>query len=318
MDYEGDTPQPLPNLDYKVAVGDSLTGPTPSTEQISFSGHLIQQIQEHQAVYLVAHNDAERQRLREVIADLEEQIQGWQESPEGFIWQVKFPKVFLEGGFDIVIGNPPYVRAELITPIKTILERLFPDVYIGTADLYVYFYKRGIELLRLNGILTYISSNKFLRAGYGKKLRKFFTDGVQLHGVLDFGSVQVFKASVDTCIILVENVLPSDETFLAATFRDEADIPRLSTAFQERAFPMYPRDLSPEGWALASVDVQRHSKVYLDADFFVCVFLCAFSESRIYADYADLRGLRFSLLQCAFHKDIIFCLYLQIDGMNVI
>ena len=49
VDYEGDTPQPLPNLDYKVAVGDSLTGPTPSTEQISFSEHLIQQIQEHQA-----------------------------------------------------------------------------------------------------------------------------------------------------------------------------------------------------------------------------------------------------------------------------
>ncbi|RKU11635.1 type I restriction endonuclease subunit M [Candidatus Poribacteria bacterium] len=257
VDYEGDTPQPLPNLDYKVATGDSLTGPTPSTEQIGFSGPLIQQITEHQAEFLVTHSDLERQRLRGEIAELEEQIQGWQENPEGFLWQVKFPEVFQEGGFDIVIGNPPYVRQELIRPIKPILERLFSEVYTGMADLYVYFYKRGTELLRLRGVLTYISSNKFLRAGYGKKLRTFFTNDQCIHRLLDFGSVQVFKASVDTCIILVENAAPSSEAFLAATFRDEADIHRLSEAFQEQAILMHTDDLSPDGWALTSTEVLR-------------------------------------------------------------
>ncbi|MXV78441.1 class I SAM-dependent DNA methyltransferase [Candidatus Poribacteria bacterium] len=252
VDYEGDTPQPLPNLDYKVAVGDSLTGPTPSTEQIGIAGPLIRQIQEHQADYLVTYINSERQRLREVISELEEQIQGWQENPEGFIWQVKFPEVFHEGGFDIVIGNPPYVRQELIRSIRPTLQRIFPDVYTGTADLYVYFYKRGGELLRDYGVLTYISSNKFLRSGYGRRLRTFLTDQTRIHILLDFGGVGVFRANVDTCIILVENNTPSSEPFLAITIRDEADIPRLPEVFQERAFSMHTSNLPSDVWVLTS------------------------------------------------------------------
>jgi len=255
VDYEGDIPEPLPNLDYKVATGDSLTGPAP--EQIRLEGHLIDQIQEHQAEFLVTHTDPDKQRLREVIAELRESLQGWQANPDVFVWQVEFPEVFQEGGFDIVIGNPPYVRQELIRPIKPTLNRLFPEVYIGTADLYVYFYKRGTELLRIAGVLTYISSNKFMRAAYGKKLRIFFTDDQCIHRLLDFGSVQVFKASVDTCIVLVENTISSGEAFFAATFRDEADVSRLSDAFQERAFSMHSADLSPNGWALTSSKVLR-------------------------------------------------------------
>ena len=255
VDYEDDTPEPLPNLDYKVAVGDSLTGPAP--EQIGLADHLIQQIQEHQAEYLVTHTDPEKQRLREAIAELKENLQGWQANADVFVWQVEFAEVFQEGGFDIVIGNPPYVRQELIRPIKPTLKRLFPEVYIGTADLYVYFYKRGAELLRVSGVLTYISSNKFLRAGYGKKLRVFFTDKMRLHRLLDFGSVPVFKASVDTCILLAENSDPDGGAFFGVTFRDETDIRRLSEAFQERAFSMHARDLSPDGWALASSEVFR-------------------------------------------------------------
>ena len=255
VDYEDEVPEPLPNLDYKVAAGDSLTGPAP--EQIGLEAHLIQKIQEHQAEYLVTHTDSEKQRLREVIAELKESLQGWQANTDVFVWQVEFPEVFQEGGFDIVIGNPPYVRQELIRAIKPILERLFPEVYTGTADLYVYFYKRGTELLRVSGVLTYISSNKFLRAGYGKKLRMFFTDKMRLHRLLDFGSVPVFKASVDTCILLTENSDPDGEAFFGVTFRDETDIPRLSEAFQERAFSMHACDLSPDGWALASSEVFR-------------------------------------------------------------
>ena len=205
VDYEGGIPQPLPNLDYKVAVGDSLTGPTPSGENLGFAIQFIQKIQEHQAEYLVTHNDADKQILRETIAELKGQIQEIHSVEDEFIWEAEFPEVFQEGGFDIVIGNPPYVRQEKIIPIKPTLEQLFPDVFARQADLYIFFYKRGTELICTNGILTYISSNKFLRAGYGKKLRKFFTDDQSIHRLLDFGSVQVFKASVDTCIILVEN-----------------------------------------------------------------------------------------------------------------
>ena len=252
VDYEDDTPEPLPNLDYKVATGDSLTGPAP--EQISLASHLIDQIQEHYAEYMVTYTNPEKQRLREEIAGLKENLQEWQASDDEFVWQVEFPAVFREGGFDVVIGNPPYVRQELIRPIKPILKKLFPEVYTSTADLYIYFYKRGTELLRVGGVLTYISSNKFFRATYGENLRTFFIHNQRIHGLLDFGSVHVFRASVDTCIVLVENTTPSGETFFAATFRDEADVSRLSDAFQDHAFSMHTRDLLPNGWVLTSPD----------------------------------------------------------------
>ena len=255
VDYEGEVPEPLPNLDYKVATGDSLTGPAP--ENMSLANPLIQEIQEWQAVYLVTHADAEKQELREVIAELKGNLQGWQADADEFVWQVEFAEVFQEGGFDIVIGNPPYVRQELIRSIKPILKRLFSEVYAGTADLYVYFYKRGTELLRAGGNLIYISSNSFLRAGFSRKLRKFFTDKVYFHRLLDFGSVPVFKAGVDTCIFLCENKVPDGKTFFAATFRDKVDIPRLPEAFRERAFLMNVCDLSPNGWTLTSSEMFR-------------------------------------------------------------
>ncbi len=259
VDYEGDIPEPLPNLNYKVAVGDSVTGPAPepSDGQLRSEDSLIQQIQEHKANYLVTHTDFEKRRLRERITELKRDLQGWSANRDEFVWQVEFSEVFQEGGFDIIIGNPPYVRQELIRAIKPILEQQFSDFFVSTADLYVYFYKRGAELLREGGVLTYISSNKFLRGGYGRKLRQLLTDKMCLQKLLDFGNVPVFGASVDTCIVLVENAIPGGEAFLAAIFRDKADVPRLSTAFQEHAISMYARDLSPEGWVLTSTKALR-------------------------------------------------------------
>lgn len=205
------------------------------------------------------------------------------------MWRVEFPEIFQEGGFDIAIGNPPYVRQERILEIKPALEQQFPEVFAGKADLYVYFYKRGAELLRTNGILAYISSNKFLRSGYGENLRTFFTHKVNLHRLLDFGSVPVFKANVDTCIVLFESNVPCAETFLAATFCNEADVPRLPEAFQERSFTMDVCDLPSDGWALALLEpltlLRKLQQIgtplgeYVDGDFYMGVktgYNCAF------------------------------------------
>ena len=259
VDYEGAIPEPLPNLDYKVAIGDSVTGPAPEPPdgQLRPEDSLIQQIQEHTANYLIAHTNPEKQELRDKIAELKGGIQGWSANEEEFVWQVEFSEVFQGGGFDIIIGNPPYVRHELIRPIKPILRRQFAEVYTSTADLYVYFYKRGAELLRRGGILTYISSNNFLRVAYGRKLREFFTNKMSLHQLLDFGRVPIFGASVNTCILLVENVLPDGNAFFAATFRDTADISHLSDTFQEHAISIQAQDLSAEGWALTSPEALR-------------------------------------------------------------
>jgi methylase of polypeptide subunit release factors len=75
------------------------------------------------------------------------------------------------GGFDIVLANPPYIKQQLIKQFKPALKRLYPDVYAGNADLYCYFYQRAIQILRRGGMLAFISSNKWIQAPYGSKLR---------------------------------------------------------------------------------------------------------------------------------------------------
>ncbi len=104
-------------------------------------------------------------------------------------------------GFDIVIGNPPYVRQEKIVDIKKKLINY--EVYTSEADLYVYFYEKGIKLLKERGILSYITSNKWLRAEYGKELRDYLKNYKVLK-IIDFGGYRVFEQSVDTNIIIIK------------------------------------------------------------------------------------------------------------------
>ena len=81
-----------------------------------------------------------------------------------FHWACEFPDVFLEGdGFDAVVGNPPYVRHELLARVKPVLKSAF-DVFDGTADLYVYFYESGLRLLR-GRRLSFIVTNKWMKSG---------------------------------------------------------------------------------------------------------------------------------------------------------
>jgi methylase of polypeptide subunit release factors len=82
------------------------------------------------------------------------------EHGHAFDWQAEFPEIFERGGFDIVIGNPPYVRMETIKPFKPYLEKHYA-VASDRADLYAYFYEKGFALLRPGGRLGYISSSTF-------------------------------------------------------------------------------------------------------------------------------------------------------------
>ena len=92
--------------------------------------------------------------------------------PKAFDWKAQFPRVFERGGFDAVVGNPPYVRQELLSPIKPYLQGHY-QTYHGMADLYVYFFERGVEMLKPGGRLAFVVTNKWMKAGYGEPLRKF-------------------------------------------------------------------------------------------------------------------------------------------------
>jgi type II restriction/modification system DNA methylase subunit YeeA len=114
-------------------------------------------------------------------------------------------------GFDIVIGNPPYVRQEKIKPIKPILQKQNYEVFTSTADLYVYFYEKGYKLLKDQGILAYITSNKWMRAKYGEKLRKFLKEKTTILEIIDFSGYKVFEQTVDTNILIFKKEKPSKE-----------------------------------------------------------------------------------------------------------
>jgi hypothetical protein len=110
--------------------------------------------------------------------------------------------------FDIVVGNPPYVRHEKIKELKPFLQRAGYRVFTSTADLYVYFYERGYQLLKERGILSYITSNKWLRAEYGRRLREFLGSEVSILEIIDFSGCKVFEVAVDTCILTFRKEKP--------------------------------------------------------------------------------------------------------------
>jgi type I restriction-modification system DNA methylase subunit len=118
-----------------------------------------------------------------------------------FSWESEFSQVFTEGGFDVVIGNPPYIRQELLSPFKPYLQESY-QTYDGVADIYIYFYEKGLNLLKPEGILSYIVTNKWLRSGYGEPLRRFFSQESVFEQIIDFGHAPIFEdADTFPCII---------------------------------------------------------------------------------------------------------------------
>jgi adenine-specific DNA-methyltransferase len=108
----------------------------------------------------------------------------------------------IESGFDIAIGNPPYVRMEQIKQFKPLFSKIY-DCFSGRADLYVYFYERSIKLLRNGGLLAFISSDTFFNRDFGEKLREFLSKNTSIEILIDFGETGVFKAFTEPCVVLV-------------------------------------------------------------------------------------------------------------------
>lgn len=176
--------------------------------------------------------------------------------PKAFDWQATFPEVFAQGGFDVVVGNPPYVRQELLTPFKPWLEQHYAS-YHGMADLYVYFYELGMQLLRPGGLLSYIVTNKWMKAGYGEPLRRFFRDQAWVRSVVDFGHAkQIFEeADVFPCIIVAEKPTHEDKpktARLCTIPREQLRIHDLSVQIDQEGSELDMSALSVEEWQLES------------------------------------------------------------------
>ncbi|EPA7958634.1 class I SAM-dependent DNA methyltransferase [Campylobacter jejuni] len=139
------------------------------------------------------------------------------ESNHPFEWRFEFPEILDDDGnfkgFDLIIGNPPYIRQEEIKELKNTLSKNY-KVYKGTADIYTYFYELGFNVLKENGILSFITSNKYTRAGYGEALREFLLKNVKFLEYTDLNGIKVFdSATVDTSILCFEKSKSKDNKF---------------------------------------------------------------------------------------------------------
>ena len=139
-----------------------------------------------------------------------------------FDWREAFGEVFAGGGFDVVVGNPPYVRHELLDgDVKPYLEQRFAAFAPG-SDLYTCFLELGVDVLRAGGVLSYIVTNKWMRARYGEGLRRLLGERTLVEQVVDFGHAPVFAdAEVFPCIETVRKPPPAEEGMAAGVCRVE-------------------------------------------------------------------------------------------------
>jgi len=167
----------------------------------------------------------------------------------------------LTEGFDIIIGNPPYVSVDRFadTPIQKKWQEVF-TTFSARGDIYCFFYERGAALLRTGGTLIFITSNKWMRAGYGEKLRSFLGSEVNTDTVLDFGMAQNFSAATTyTCIARFTAKKSQGATMSRYATDDCAAVSHPAEYFTANA--VLQRNLGSEAWVVVSGERQRIKKL---------------------------------------------------------
>lgn len=133
---------------------------------------------------------------------------------KAFNWKNEFPKVFAKGGFDVVIGNPPYVRAENIVKEHRqhfISNKSRYNKTFGRFDIYIVFNELAIEIIKPNGFFSFIFPSSFFNQNYSSKQRDWFLNDLNLIEIVDLSNINVFKGvAVDTAIVIIKNQLPSE------------------------------------------------------------------------------------------------------------
>lgn len=244
IDGNNKEPNPLPNLDMNIQVGNSLIDEyegiklfdktilenkkkdekkkNQKIEQMRLffnSDEILNEMFDKQSQYFAEGNEYNKQYLKSRIDELRDQlimqrlreagnsqaIEKYKEIKKEktkpyFIWELEFAKVFKEkGGFDIVIGNPPYIGFHNV-PNKEYFKTKYVSAN-GKYDFYILFIEKGSHILKDNGYISYICPSYFYKRNYGKKLRKFILDEMKIKMVADFKDSQIFdSATTYTCI----------------------------------------------------------------------------------------------------------------------
>ncbi len=264
--------RPLPNLETKFVAADALMS---IEKQLALRDPKIDELENQLEGVRHRHFNArtprtkkkyrkEDAKLRAEIStllkaggfskDTADQLAGW--NPYDQNTSAKFfSREWMFGirdGFDVVIGNPPYIRQEKIKHLKPGLRKRY-TCYKGTADLYVYFFEAGIKMLNARGILTYISSNKFFRTAYGDLLRDYLAKKTTVRHIIDFGDADVFTAIAYPCILVLKKESPPKAHDAQALDWQKGDyaLDDFVAVFHKDQFPLRQhRALNKGGWRL--------------------------------------------------------------------
>lgn len=219
IDYDGPVPPPLPNLDFKIVCGDSLLGPDPSPENYGdLFRHRIHQLAGQLAALKARHMGAtgqEKTNLTEEIEGLKAQLRealANSAAPEGAVdWRVEFAEVFDQnGGFDIAIANPPYVRYQEFPSNSYLSIKGYSDGVSGKSDIYCFFYLRALQILKQDGMHVFVCSSSWLDTNYGEKLQAFLLSHSSIVAVYDsLVERQFATAQINTIISILKKVKPS-------------------------------------------------------------------------------------------------------------
>ena len=193
--------QPLPNLDYKMIQGNSLLGV--KKDLLNFP--LFNQLEALKPLYFNETNVGKKQEYKKQIDDIIRQITN---GHKDFDFEVYFSEVFHEEkGFDVVIGNPPYIQLQKNAgELGRIYKNAGFETFSRTGDIYQLFYEKGCRLLTpQRGLLCYITSNSWLKAEYGKSIRRYFSESHTPLSLLEIGANVFDNALVDTNILIVRH-----------------------------------------------------------------------------------------------------------------
>lgn len=219
VEFEGDTPEPLPNLDFKIETGDSLTSPDPSGGiEPGLHRELMRRYIELRRVYLNPPPGTDKAQLLRIIGTLKQDMIEWLHSSgqvTGFDWQVEFIDVFIDNGFDIILANPPYGVAVDDVLRNQYFNQRSPNEKGQSKDSYGIFIARGLQLLRPNGTLSYIVSDTWRTIKFHRPLRKRLLETTTVFHVLDLPS-WIFDAMVNTCILTLSKTPPQENHTLIA------------------------------------------------------------------------------------------------------
>ena len=224
---------PLPNLDFKFIIANSLLE-LDNNDQVSWFENVdhIDRLKAVRDEYFNAESER-RSELKLEFKNIQQDmllntIANYQKKASAKYQQLSSWKPFenestnwfdpdwmfgIKDGFDIVIGNPPYVQLQKMHKEADAISRMNYKTFTRTGDLYCIFYELGYKVLKPGGILIYITSNKWMRAGYGENLRKFFTSDTNPILLVDFYGQKVFEtATVDVNILMLKKSTNSGNT----------------------------------------------------------------------------------------------------------